>query len=288
MPCAVVHVRPCRLWGWVLSRCSPRELRLVLQGLRAPSSQQPRGEETFIIRTPSALFRDEVCRAALQAGYSVRSLATLHKEGAEGWEVSVSSHRRFAQPRLNRRTEMRLVTVKGVVWCVSVPTPEERIIVRRVLSRYADLSPKETSRPVQVGNTRTVLHKFSVDLPKKHGRGGQSALRFARLRLEKRHNYLRKVAETAVQMFIANDRPNVAGLILAGSAEFKQRLNQSDLFDIRLQAIVTKIVDVSYGQHSSTTSVTTRVEGRGSGVRTLHCLALELMSPIGSDGHTMT
>jgi peptide subunit release factor 1 (eRF1) len=32
-----------------------------------------------------------------------------------------------------------------------------------------------------------------VDLPKKHGRGGQSALRFARLRMEKRHNYVRKV-----------------------------------------------------------------------------------------------
>ena len=46
------------------------------------------------------------------------------------------------------------------------------------------------------GNTRTVLHKFSVDLPKKHGRGGQSALRFARLRLEKRHNYLRKSQHT--------------------------------------------------------------------------------------------
>jgi hypothetical protein len=29
---------------------------------------------------------------------------------------------------------------------------------------------------------RDVLHKFTVDLPKKHGRGGQSALRFARLR----------------------------------------------------------------------------------------------------------
>jgi peptide chain release factor subunit 1 len=38
-----------------------------------------------------------------------------------------------------------------------------------------------------------VIHKFGVDLPKKHGRGGQSALRFARLRLEKRHNYVRKV-----------------------------------------------------------------------------------------------
>ena len=37
------------------------------------------------------------------------------------------------------------------------------------------------------GNTREVVHKFSVDLPKKHGRGGQSALRFARLRMEARH-----------------------------------------------------------------------------------------------------
>ena len=47
------------------------------------------------------------------------------------------------------------------------------------------------------GNTREVLHKFTVDLPKKHGRGGQSALRFARLRLEKRHNYVRKVRRVA-------------------------------------------------------------------------------------------
>lgn len=56
------------------------------------------------------------------------------------------------------------------------------------------------------GNTREVLHKFTVDLPKKHGRGGQSALRFARLRMEKRANYIRRVAEIAVQMFITDDK----------------------------------------------------------------------------------
>lgn len=111
------------------------------------------------------------------------------------------------------------------------------------------------------GNTREVLHKFTVDLPKKHGkhffkslavtlcsfigflihtlvssdvslgRGGQSALRFARLRMEKRHNYVRKVAETAVQLFVSNDKVNVAGLVLAGSADFKTELSQSDMFD---------------------------------------------------------
>lgn len=65
------------------------------------------------------------------------------------------------------------------------------------------------------GNTREVLHKFQVDLPKKHGRGGQSALRFARLRLEKRHNYLRKVAELTTQFFITNDKVGLPFLPLS-------------------------------------------------------------------------
>lgn len=99
------------------------------------------------------------------------------------------------------------------------------------------------------GNHREVLHKFSVDLPKKHGRGGQSALRFARLRLEKRHNFVRKVAEIATQMFIPNgERPNIRGLIVAGSAEFKNDLTTSDLFDPRLDAVLIRpLLDVSYG-----------------------------------------
>uniref|UniRef100_A0ACD5XFU4 Uncharacterized protein n=1 Tax=Avena sativa TaxID=4498 RepID=A0ACD5XFU4_AVESA len=99
------------------------------------------------------------------------------------------------------------------------------------------------------GNTREVLHKFTVDLPKKHGRGGQSALRFARLRMEKRHNYVRKTAELATQFFInpSTSQPNVSGLILAGSADFKTELGQSDMFDQRLSAKILNVVDVSYG-----------------------------------------
>ncbi|KAK0538462.1 translation termination factor eRF1 [Tilletia horrida] len=97
------------------------------------------------------------------------------------------------------------------------------------------------------GNTRTIVHKFSVDLPKKHGRGGQSALRFARLREEARHNYVRKVAELATQHYITDNKCNCVGLILAGSADFKTELGQSDLFDPRLAAKVIRTVDVSYG-----------------------------------------
>ncbi|KAL8505187.1 hypothetical protein ACS0TY_016414 [Phlomoides rotata] len=80
------------------------------------------------------------------------------------------------------------------------------------------------------GNTREVLHKFTVDLPKKHGRGGQSALRFARLRM----------GDEPAQCVGTHTG-------VAGSADFKTELSQSDMFDPRLQAKILNVVDVSYG-----------------------------------------
>mmetsp|Transcript_16231 Transcript_16231/g.50375 ORF Transcript_16231/g.50375 Transcript_16231/m.50375 type:complete len:451 (-) Transcript_16231:341-1693(-) len=96
------------------------------------------------------------------------------------------------------------------------------------------------------GDVKEKLGSFTVELPKKHGRGGQSKNRFARIRQERRHNYLRKVAEGATQYFITNDRPNVLGLVLAGSAEFKESLYLSDMFDPRLKEIVVKLVDIAH------------------------------------------
>jgi peptide chain release factor subunit 1 len=84
-------------------------------------------------------------------------------------------------------------------------------------------------------------------LPKKHGRGGQSANRFARLREEKRHAYVRKIAELCVSVFITNDKPNVKGIVMAGSADFKTVIAESDLFDKRLREVIIATFDVSYG-----------------------------------------
>lgn len=39
----------------------------------------------------------------------------------------------------------------------------------------------------------------------------------------------------------------IIGLVLAGSADFKTELSQSDIFDARLLNILVKVVDVSYG-----------------------------------------
>jgi len=71
------------------------------------------------------------------------------------------------------------------------------------------------------GNNKEILQRMPVQLPKKHGRGGQSAVRFARLREEKRHIYIVKCAEMVTQHFISNDKPNVRGIVIGGSADLK-------------------------------------------------------------------
>lgn len=86
-----------------------------------------------------------------------------------------------------------------------------------------------------------------VQLPKKHGRGGQSAARFGRIRLEKRAAYITKCSELANQHFISNDKVNIRGIVVAGSAELKFELQQSDKFDPRLKEKVIATLDVSYG-----------------------------------------
>ncbi|AIT54729.1 conserved eukaryotic peptide chain release factor [Melbournevirus] len=97
------------------------------------------------------------------------------------------------------------------------------------------------------GNTKKILHNFDVSLPKKHGRGGQSALRFERLRKEKRHNYLRKVAEAAASCFVEENICKIKGFVLAGSAEFKSKLLESDMLHKSIKEKVVGVFDVPYG-----------------------------------------
>lgn len=93
------------------------------------------------------------------------------------------------------------------------------------------------------GNLKTILQQISVDLPKKHGRGGQSSVRFARLRVEKRNAYVKKVGEIITGLFLTNNVMNVEGLILAGQSDLKNELTQ--VLDSRIKVI--KIVDTNYG-----------------------------------------
>ena len=98
------------------------------------------------------------------------------------------------------------------------------------------------------GNRKEIISKLPVNLPKKHGRGGQSAARFGRIRLEKRNLFLKKVSEICNQHFIPDGQKiNVEGIIIGGSSEFKNELNSSELLDEKLREKIFQIVDLSYG-----------------------------------------
>jgi len=86
-----------------------------------------------------------------------------------------------------------------------------------------------------------------VDLPSKHGRGGQSKNRFARIREEKRGWYTSKVATLAVKYFIdpVTFLPLVCGLVIAGLAHLKDDVHKK--LDPRLSKIVISVVDAQYG-----------------------------------------
>lgn len=120
------------------------------------------------------------------------------------------------------------------------------------------------------GNQRDIILKFSVDLPKKHGRGGQSAPRFGRLRLEKRQNQVRKVCETINQIFITDNKLNISGLIIAGSADFKHEIPESEVLDYRVKNIVLKIVDVGQGGENGLNQAISLASDTLQGVKFCH------------------
>jgi len=104
---------------------------------------------------------------------------------------------------------------------------------------------------ILAGNARQTLYKWdNVSLPKKHGRGGQSQNRFARIRVEKRFNYISKVVDLAGLHFLdpSTNLPIVSGLVMAGCADFKHYLAKR--LDPRLQKIISSFLDIQYNGES--------------------------------------
>lgn len=97
------------------------------------------------------------------------------------------------------------------------------------------------------GNTKTILNELQVNLPNKHNKGGQSSVRFARHYAAARVDWVKKVSEKAKETFLKDNLPLIKGLVLAGSADFKRELSESQFLEKNLKEIVMALVDVSYG-----------------------------------------
>lgn len=102
------------------------------------------------------------------------------------------------------------------------------------------------------GSRQKILWRLSVDLPKKHRKGGQSSVRFSRLRTEARHNYLTKVRDVVTKLLTAHTEDNTStgklicdAVVIAGNADFKDGLNK--LLEPPVKNHIVGLVDVQYG-----------------------------------------
>jgi len=137
------------------------------------------------------------------------------------------------------------------------------------------------------GNARKSLFRLEVSLPKKHGRGGQSKNRFARIREEKRGWYTSKVSEIAVHQFIdpITTLPNVSGIILAGSAQLKEDVLLK--LDQRLSRIIVAVVDIQYGGEAGFNQAINLTKNNLGNLKFIHeqKVISRLFDEINKDGH---
>lgn len=89
--------------------------------------------------------------------------------------------------------------------------------------------------------TELIEHlNIAVDLPSKHGRGGQSKLRFERLAEESRHNYISKVIESILRAY-----PSDIPLVIGGPASLKEKMAER-LSEVVNAPKIVRIVDIQY------------------------------------------
>ena len=97
------------------------------------------------------------------------------------------------------------------------------------------------------GSIKKIMLHFDVDLPRKHCKGGQSQNRFQRLRLEKKHYYLRKLCESAELAFVQNNKATIDTLIIAGVAQVKDDLEKCPDLHQTLKDIRKYNITISHG-----------------------------------------
>ena len=135
----------------------------------------------------------------------MESEAYRHKNDANSYSYGGEDDTRKQR---NRKMEVRAEKKQGV----TTEKPPGHVTKYGVVACDGNGTVIATFTPeLEPGHRVQVLKKFAVELPKKHSRGGQSALRFAHLRLEKRANYARKVCQALHDTFLTSPEARKEG-----------------------------------------------------------------------------
>ncbi|MEE8168058.1 MAG: peptide chain release factor aRF-1 [Candidatus Hydrothermarchaeales archaeon] len=94
------------------------------------------------------------------------------------------------------------------------------------------------------GKRIEILKRVASTVPGKHGRGGQSQKRFERLIEIAAHEYFKRIAGYANEIFL--NTPKLTGVIVGGPGPTKNFFMDEEYLNINIQQKVIGIVDISY------------------------------------------
>ncbi|MFX0122511.1 MAG: peptide chain release factor aRF-1 [Candidatus Hodarchaeota archaeon] len=120
----------------------------------------------------------------------------------------------------------------------------DRLVEKDTYALLAIDSAKATIATLK-GDQIEIVKSTRSGAAKKHRKGGQSSVRFARLREEAVTRFLKRVADDMKQFFIEDARIELKGVIIGGPGQIKDQV--VEYFDNRLQSKVVGIKDLGYG-----------------------------------------
>jgi peptide chain release factor subunit 1 len=120
----------------------------------------------------------------------------------------------------------------------------EKLGEKDVFALLAIDSAKATIATLQ-GDRIQIIKSTRSGAAKKHRKGGQSSVRYARLRVEAIPRYLKGVADEMKQYFFEDAKYELKGVIIGGPGQTKDQIVEH--FDNRLKDKVVGIKDLGYG-----------------------------------------
>ncbi len=131
-------------------------------------------------------------------------------------------------------------------WCDQVFNLEPLKEISKVGKEYGILCLDSQSADFAYIAGKSLIKKRHIDslVPGKTRAGGQSAMRFARVRENLLTSFLKKVADLAEKYFL-KEEPNLKGIIVSGPGPIKEKLVR-EFFSDELKKKVIGIIDTSY------------------------------------------
>ncbi len=152
------------------------------------------------------------------------------------------------------RTDIRLFTVRPIkdlrtrlYWCDSRFHLEPLREMLKPTNIYGLLAIDKSEATIAnlIGKRYEIMGKFTSGISGKSRAGGQSSVRFQRLREEAEQDFYKRISEKCNMVFLPYG-DKFAGLIVGGPGMTKQFFLEKDLLDHRIKKNLLGVVDTSY------------------------------------------